>query len=134
MGAKAPPELLGIHSNMPGTVPPDIAEALASNVLGAGDPPPSGLSADEQRAYDRLSVSELLWRTEGTPAKAERPRLGLDSILMSAVAIADADGLDALSIKAHLVAAMTDAAYGTVRRNRWVRRSPRGQLSGSGQR
>ena len=55
MGAEAPPELLGIHSNMPGTVPPDISKALASNVLGAGDPPPSGLSADEQRAYDRLS-------------------------------------------------------------------------------
>jgi pimeloyl-ACP methyl ester carboxylesterase len=55
MGAKAPLELLGIHSNMPGTVPSDVAKALASNVLGAGDPPPSGLSADEQRAYDRLS-------------------------------------------------------------------------------
>jgi pimeloyl-ACP methyl ester carboxylesterase len=55
MGAEAPPELLGIHSNMPGTVPPDISKALASNVLGAGDPPPSGLSADEQRAYERLN-------------------------------------------------------------------------------
>ena len=55
MGAEAPPELLGIHSNMPGTVPPEISMALASNVLGAGDPPPSGLTADEQRAYDRLS-------------------------------------------------------------------------------
>jgi pimeloyl-ACP methyl ester carboxylesterase len=55
MGAKAPPELLAIHSNMPGTVPADVAKTLASNVLGAGDPPPAGLSAEEQQAYDRLS-------------------------------------------------------------------------------
>jgi pimeloyl-ACP methyl ester carboxylesterase len=55
IGAKAPPELLGIHSNMPGTVPPVVSKALASNVLGAGDAPPTGLSADEQRAYERLS-------------------------------------------------------------------------------
>jgi pimeloyl-ACP methyl ester carboxylesterase len=55
IGAKAPPELLGIHSNMPGTVPPDVSKALTSNVFGSGDPAPSGLSADEQRAYDRLS-------------------------------------------------------------------------------
>jgi pimeloyl-ACP methyl ester carboxylesterase len=55
MGAEAPPGLLGIHSNMPGTVPPDISKILASHVLGAGDPPPAGLSADEQRAYDRLN-------------------------------------------------------------------------------
>jgi pimeloyl-ACP methyl ester carboxylesterase len=54
LGAQAPPGLLGIHSNMPGTVPPEVSKALASNVLGAGDPPPSGLSADERRAWDRL--------------------------------------------------------------------------------
>ena len=55
MGAKAPPELLGIHSNMPGTVPPDVSKALATNVLGAGGPAPSRLSPDEKRAYDRLN-------------------------------------------------------------------------------
>jgi len=55
IGAKAPPELLGIHSNMPGTVPPDVSRALTSNVFGTGHPAPTGLSAEEQRAYDRLA-------------------------------------------------------------------------------
>jgi pimeloyl-ACP methyl ester carboxylesterase len=55
MGAQAPPELLGIHTNFPGAAPPDVAKALASNVLGAGDPRPSGLTAEESRAYDQLS-------------------------------------------------------------------------------
>jgi pimeloyl-ACP methyl ester carboxylesterase len=55
MGAKAPAGLAGIHSNMPGTVPPAISEILASHVLGPGLPAPTGLSADEQRAYDRLN-------------------------------------------------------------------------------
>ncbi len=40
---------------MPGTVPPDVSKALASNVLGAGDPRPSDLSAEESRAYERLN-------------------------------------------------------------------------------
>src|SRR5580765_7057764 len=49
MGVHAAPELLGIHVNMAGVVPPDIDKAAQ-----AGAPTPSGLSADETRAYERL--------------------------------------------------------------------------------
>jgi pimeloyl-ACP methyl ester carboxylesterase len=47
----APPGLIGVHTNMPATVPADIAAALAS-----GGPAPSGLSADEKYAYDQLDT------------------------------------------------------------------------------
>src|SRR6202165_5508425 len=49
MGLLAPPELLGIHTNMPGVFPDDINNAALS-----GAPAPSGLSADEKLAYERL--------------------------------------------------------------------------------
>jgi len=49
MGAQAPSGLLGIHTNMPGAVPADIDKAASS-----GAPAPSGLSAEEKLAYDRL--------------------------------------------------------------------------------
>jgi pimeloyl-ACP methyl ester carboxylesterase len=55
MGAQAPPGLAGIHSNMPGTVQPDISKALTSNVFGTGDPRPTGMSDEESSAYDALS-------------------------------------------------------------------------------
>jgi pimeloyl-ACP methyl ester carboxylesterase len=49
MGLDAPPELLGIHTNMPGIFPNDVDKAAFS-----GAPAPSGLSADEKLAYERL--------------------------------------------------------------------------------
>ncbi|HTE35175.1 MAG TPA: epoxide hydrolase [Reyranella sp.] len=49
MGVLAPPGLLGIHTNMPSAVPAEIAAALPSGKA------PSGLSADESRAFDRLA-------------------------------------------------------------------------------
>jgi len=49
MGLEAPPELLGIHTNMPGIFPVDIDKAAFS-----GAPAPSGLSGDEKVAYERL--------------------------------------------------------------------------------
>jgi pimeloyl-ACP methyl ester carboxylesterase len=50
MGVQAPPELLGIHTNMPGIFPADIDASAFS-----GAPAPSGLSDDERIAYERLS-------------------------------------------------------------------------------
>jgi pimeloyl-ACP methyl ester carboxylesterase len=44
------PELVGIHTNMPATVPPEIDKAA-----GAGAPAPAGLSADEKHAYEQLA-------------------------------------------------------------------------------
>ena len=49
MGVQAPPELLAIHTNMPGIFPADIDAAAFS-----GAPAPAALSADEKLAYDRL--------------------------------------------------------------------------------
>ena len=50
MAVQAPPELLGIHTNMPAAVPVDIDRAAQT-----GAPPPSGLAADEKQAYEQLA-------------------------------------------------------------------------------
>ncbi|UXN67464.1 epoxide hydrolase (plasmid) [Phyllobacterium sp. A18/5-2] len=43
--------LLGIHINMPATIPPDVAKAM-----NAGEPAPAGLTEEERTAYDSLST------------------------------------------------------------------------------
>ena len=50
MALQAPPELLGISTNMAATVPPEIDAAIF-----AGKPKPADLTADESRAWDQLS-------------------------------------------------------------------------------
>jgi pimeloyl-ACP methyl ester carboxylesterase len=51
MGLLAPPELLGIHTNMPGIFPNDI-----NNAAFTGASAPAGLSAEELDAFERLQV------------------------------------------------------------------------------
>lgn len=58
MGRQAPQGLLGIHVNMPATVPVEIANALKN-----GDPAPAGLSDKEKAAY--ASLNKLYTRGAG---------------------------------------------------------------------
>jgi pimeloyl-ACP methyl ester carboxylesterase len=51
MALQAPPELLGISTNMAATVPPEFTRQIA-----AGGKPPTTLSADERNAWDQLAV------------------------------------------------------------------------------
>jgi pimeloyl-ACP methyl ester carboxylesterase len=48
MALQAPPELLGVSTNMAATVPAEINKALASGA------PPASLTADERSAFDQL--------------------------------------------------------------------------------
>ncbi|MCS5735251.1 epoxide hydrolase family protein [Herbiconiux daphne] len=50
MALLTPPGLIGIHTNMPATVPDSIQQALTN-----GDPPPADLTADERGAWDQLA-------------------------------------------------------------------------------
>jgi pimeloyl-ACP methyl ester carboxylesterase len=77
MALQAPPELLGISTNMAATVPAEISKAIA-----AGSPPPSTLSADERNAWDQLDffykkglgyANEMALRPQTLYALADSP-------------------------------------------------------------
>ena len=97
MGLQAPAGLLAIHTNMPATVPADVDKALL-----AGSPPPSGLSAEERRAYDQLV--RTFKQVEYAKYMAARPQT-LYGIADSPVGLAawlldhnDADGQPAAAV------------------------------------
>jgi pimeloyl-ACP methyl ester carboxylesterase len=49
MATQGHPELIGIHTNMPGAVPPDVSKAIAT-----GGPAPAGLSDEERSQFEKL--------------------------------------------------------------------------------
>jgi pimeloyl-ACP methyl ester carboxylesterase len=53
MAVQAPPGLLGIHSNMPGILPPEVAAEVR---FLTGAPAPAGLSPAEVRAWDQMNI------------------------------------------------------------------------------
>ncbi len=77
MALQEPEGLLGIHTNMPATVPADVSKALA-----VGGPPPAGLSPDERHAWDQLAfffkqgvgyASEMNYRPQTLYGIADSP-------------------------------------------------------------
>jgi pimeloyl-ACP methyl ester carboxylesterase len=101
MGVQAPAGLLAIHTNMPATVPADVDKASL-----AGEPPPSGLSAEERRAYQQLIRTYK--QVEYARMMAARPQT-LYGIADSPVGLAawlldhnDADGQPAVAVASAL--------------------------------
>ena len=69
MARRAPAGLLGIHMNLPATVPPEIAALLA-----AGGSAPAGLSEKERAAFDALSSAAKMGNRSYAVMMGSRPQ------------------------------------------------------------
>jgi pimeloyl-ACP methyl ester carboxylesterase len=100
MATQGYPELIGIHSNMPGAIPPDVSKAIA-----AGGPAPAGLSDEERRTFEKLKdffakgayyAYEMATRPQTLYGIADSP-VGLASWLID---LGDGDAKPAAAISA----------------------------------
>jgi len=69
MGRQAPKGLLGIHVNLPGTVPPEVAA-----VLPVGGPAPAGLSAKERAEFESLVAAAKMGNRAYVAMMTARPQ------------------------------------------------------------
>ena len=61
---------------------------------------PGGMAASRTGGGDPARTLALLWREVERPRRGPRPRLDVDAVAGAAIAIADAEGLDAVSMRA----------------------------------
>src|ERR671917_537891 len=71
MGRQAPAGLLGIHTNFPATVPPEVSAALAG-----GGPAPAGLSQQERAVFDALRTYGQMGNRAYLAMMSARPQAG----------------------------------------------------------
>jgi hypothetical protein len=69
MARQAPAGLLGIHVNLPGAVPPEVAAALAG-----GGPAPTGLSEKKRAIFESLIASAKKGNTAYVAMMTARPQ------------------------------------------------------------
>jgi pimeloyl-ACP methyl ester carboxylesterase len=69
MARQAPAGLLGIHVNLPATVPPEVEAALA-----AGGPAPAGLSQNERAVFDALGTYRKMGSSAYNAMMTARPQ------------------------------------------------------------